>query len=123
MAQERFAGGQFIAELHRLGVREVRERHAAGAWGKAGRKAKLAALWLAEQDRARAGAAQAERAESARGAEDAAERSAAAAERSADFAEAAYATAKDANVRAALALAIAAASLIVQLMLAYVRPS
>jgi hypothetical protein len=121
MAQERFAGGQFIAELHRLGVAEVRERHAAGAWGKTSRKAKLAKLWLAEQDGARA--AEAARHGMASGAGDAAERAAAAAERSAEFAEAAHATAKDANVRAALALAIAAASLIVQLMLAYVRPS
>jgi hypothetical protein len=124
MARETFAGEQFIAELDRLGTAKVRARHAAAAWGKASRKAKLVEQWLAEQERANAAAvAETEREEMARSSRDAARRSAAAAERSVDAAEAALAIAKDANVRAALALAIAAASLIVQLMLAYVRPS
>jgi hypothetical protein len=120
MARETPAGDQLIAELSRLGPARVRERHAAAAWGRAGRKAKLVELWLAEQERADA-AAEAERAEVARSSRDAAKRSAVAAERSVDAAEVALAIAKDANVRAALALAIAAASLIVQLMLAFVR--
>jgi hypothetical protein len=123
MARETFAGDQFLAELARLGTVEVRERHAAAVWGKASRKAKLVELWLAEQERLDAVAAEAERQELARSSRDAAKRSAAAAERSVDAAEAALAIAKDANVRAALALAIAAASLIVHLMLAYVKPS
>lgn len=123
MAREMLAGEQLIAELHRLGAAKVRERHAAGTWGRTGRKAKLVQHWLAEQERARATAAQTERVEIARGSADAAKRAADAAERSAEFAETAHATARDANVRAAVALAIAAASLIVQLMLAYVRPS
>jgi hypothetical protein len=123
MARETSAGEQFIAELNRLGTAKVRERQAAAAWGKASRKAKLVELWLAEQEERAYAAAEAEREELARSSRDAAKRSAAAAERSVDAAEAALAIAKDANVRAALALAIAAASLIVQLMLAYVRPS
>lgn len=121
MARETLAGDPFIAELNRLGPAKVRERHAAAAWGKASRKAKLVELWLAEQERLDAAAAEAERAEIARSSRDAAKRSAVAAERSFDAAEAALAIAKDANVRAALALAIAAASLIVQLMLAYAK--
>lgn len=111
---------QFFAELDRLGEPRVREQLAAGAWGKAGRKVKLATLWLTDQERARATAAHAE---IARGSQDAATRSVAAAERSADIAEAARAIAKDANFRAALALAIAAATLIVQVVLAFLRPS
>jgi hypothetical protein len=109
---------QFFTELDRLGIAEVRDRLAAGAWGKSGRRVKLAKLWLEDQDRVQAVA----HAEIARGSEDAAKRSAAAAERSADTAEAAYALARDANVRAALAIAIAAASLIVQVALVYLRP-
>jgi hypothetical protein len=50
-------------------------------------------------------------------------RSAAAAQESADLADAAYAIARDANFRAAMALAVAAASLLVHLMLVFVRPS
>jgi hypothetical protein len=109
----------FFAELDQLGVAEVRERLAAGAWGKSGRRVKLAKLWLEDQDRAQTVAAHAE---IARGSQDAAKRSAAAAERSANTAEVAYAMARDANFRAALAIAIAAASLIVQVALAYLRP-
>jgi hypothetical protein len=111
---------QFFAELDQLGVVKVRDQLAAGAWGKSGRKVKLAKLWLDDQERARATVAHAEL---ARGSQDAAKRSAAAAERSADTAEAAYAIARDANFRAAAALAVAAASLIVQVALAYLRPS
>lgn len=122
MARETFAGELLLAELDRLGAAKVRERQRAGAWGKAGRKAKLVELWLVEQERADA-AAERDEAEAARGSRDAARESATAAERSADFAEAAFAVAKDANMRAALALAVAAASLVVQLMLVYVRPS
>lgn len=110
---------QFFAELDRLGVARVRDQLSAGAWGKSGRRVKLAKLWLEDQDRAQATAAHAE---IARGSQDAAKRSAAAAERSADTAEAAYAIAKDANFRAALAIALVAASLIVQVALAYLRP-
>jgi len=123
MAQETFAGEQFVAELSRLGAAKVRERHTVGAWGKASRKARLVELWLAEQDRASAAATESEQTELVRNAKDFAKQSAAAAERSADIAEAAHATAKDANIRAAWALALAAASLVVQVMLAFVRPS
>jgi hypothetical protein len=123
MAREIFADEQLLAELDRLGAAKVRERHRAGAWGKAGRKAKLVQLWLAEHERADAPVAEREEAEAARNSRAAARESATAAERSADFAEAAFAVAKDANMRAALALAVAAASLVVQLMLVYVRPS
>ncbi len=110
---------QFFAELDQLGVAKVREQLAAGAWGKSGRRVKLAKLWLEDQDRTQSAVAHAE---IARGSQDAAKRSAAAAERSADTAEAAYAIAKDANFRAALAIALAAAALIVQIALAYLRP-
>ena len=107
----------FFAELDQLGEVSVRKQLAAGVWGKSGRRVKLAKLWLEDQDRAQA----ATHAEIARGSHDAAKRSAAAAERSADTAEAAYAIAKDANFRAALAIAIAAASLMVQVALAYLQ--
>jgi hypothetical protein len=93
----------FFAELDKLGVAKVREQLAVGTWGKSGRKVKLAKLWLEDQDRA------------------AAHRSAT--EHSADTAEAAYALARDANFRAALALAVAAALLIVQVALALLRPA
>jgi hypothetical protein len=111
---------EFFAELDQLGAATVRDQLAAGAWGRSGRKVKLAKLWLDDQQRAHAAAAHAA---IVRGSQDAANRSAEAAERSADTAEAAFATAKDANFRAALAIAIAAASLIVQLSLAFLRPS
>jgi|SRR5262245_17319777 hypothetical protein len=110
---------QFFAELDELGVAKVHDRLLAGAWGKSGRRVKLVKLWLEDQDRALATDAHAE---IARGSQDAANRSADAAERSADTAEAAYVMAKDANFRAALAIALAAASLIVQIALAYLRP-
>jgi hypothetical protein len=109
---------QFFAELDELGVAKVRDQLVAGAWGKSGRRVKLAKLWLEDRDRSQAAAAHAQ---IARGSHDAAKRSADAAERSADTAEAAYAIARDANFRAALAIAIAAASLIVQFALAYLR--
>ncbi|HEX5958614.1 MAG TPA: hypothetical protein VFY92_08170 [Hyphomicrobiaceae bacterium] len=109
----------FFAELDQLGEEVVREQLAAGAWGKSGRRVKLAKLWLDDQERARAVA---HHAEIARGSKDAANRSAAAAERSADVAAAAHAIARDANFRAALAIAIAAASLIAQLALVFLRP-
>jgi hypothetical protein len=108
----------FSAELDQLGMAKVREQLAAGVWGKSGRRVKLAKLWLEDQERARTSA---RHAEIARGSQDAAKRSAVAAERSADTAEAAYAVARDANFRAALAIAIAAASLIVQIALAFLR--
>jgi hypothetical protein len=111
---------QFFAELDELGVAKVRDQLVAGAWGKSGRRVKLAKLWLEDHEKAVAAAAHAE---IARGSQDAAKRSAAAAERSADTAEAVYAIARDANFRAAMAIAIAAASLIVQIALAYLRPS
>jgi hypothetical protein len=111
---------QFFVELDQLGVAKVRDQLAAGAWGKSGRRVKLARLWLEDHDRAQATAAHADL---ARGSQDAAKRSADAAERSADTAEAAYAIARDANFRAALAIALAAASLVVQVALAYLRPS
>jgi hypothetical protein len=112
---------EFFAELEQLGVAQVRDQLVAGAWGKSGRRVKLAKLWLEDQDR---GAhATAANAATARGSQDAATRSADAAERSADTAEAAYAIARDANFRAALAIALAAASLIVQVAIAYLRPS
>jgi len=111
---------QFFAELDQLGAAQVRDQLVAGAWGKTCRRVKLAKVWLEDQDRAQATAAHAE---IARGSHDAARRSADAAERSADTADAAYDMARDANFRAALAIAIAAASLIVQLALAYLRPS
>jgi hypothetical protein len=104
---------QFFAELDQLGAAQVRDQLVAGAWGKSGRRVKLAKLWLEDQDRAQATAAHAE---IARGSHDAARRSA-------DAADAAYDMARDANFRAALAIAIAAASLIVQLALAYLRLS
>jgi hypothetical protein len=110
---------QFFAELDQLGVAKVRDELAAGAWGKSGRKVKLAKLWLEDQERTQAVAAHTA---IARGSHDAASRSAAAAERSADTAEAAYAIARDANFRAALALAVAVVALIVQVALAYLRP-
>jgi hypothetical protein len=109
---------QFFAELDQLGVAKVREQLAAGAWGKSGRRVKLAKLWLEDQERGQAAAAHAA---IARGSHDAASRSAAAAERSADTAEDAYAVAKDANFRAALALAVAAVVLIVQVALVFLR--
>jgi hypothetical protein len=128
---------RFFAELDRLGAAVVRQRLAAGAWGKSGQKAKLARQWLADNDRRRQGSALplSDRSPPAVAAQqeawrdgsepftprDAARRSADAAERSADDAEAALAIARDANFRAALALAIAAASLIVHLMLAFMR--
>lgn len=108
----------FFAELDELGEGAVREQLAAGAWGRSGRRVKLVKLWLDDQDRARAAA----HSEIARGSKDAANRSAAAAERSADVAAAAHAIAKDANFRAALAIAIAAASLIAQLALVVLKP-
>jgi hypothetical protein len=111
---------QFFAELDQLGVAKVRDQLVAGAWGKSGRRVKLAKLWLEDQNRMQLTAAHAE---IARGSQDAARRSADAAERSADTAEAAYAIARDANFRAALAIALAAASLIVQAALAYLRLS
>jgi hypothetical protein len=140
---------RFFAELDKLGVAAVRQRLAAGAWGKAGQRVKLARLWLSDNDRRKQGAdpwadpprhavakqgsdpsRQTSRsiftvASEGSGLfpEEAAKRSAAAAERSADDAEAALAIARDANFRAALALAIAAASLVVHLMLVFVRPS
>jgi hypothetical protein len=120
MAVQAPIADQFFAELDQLGVAVVREQLAAGAWGKSGRKVKLAKLWLDDQERGRAVA---QHAEIARGSKDAATRSAAAAERSADVAEAAHAIAKDANFRAALAIAIAAATLVVQLALVLLRPS
>src|SRR5262245_23857212 len=110
----------FFAELSDLGESAVREQLAAGVWGRSGRRVKLAKLWLDDQERGRTVA---QHAEIARGSKDAANRSAAAAERSADVAADAYAIAKDANFRAALAIAIAAASLIVQLALVFLRPS
>jgi hypothetical protein len=109
---------QFFAELDQLGVAKVREQLAAGAWGRSGRRVKLAKLWLEDQERGQAVAAQAA---IARGSHDAASRSAAAAERSADTAEDAYAIAKDANFRAALALAVAAVALIVLVALVFLR--
>ena len=133
---------RFFAELDRLGAAVVRQRLASGAWGKAGQKVKLARLWLADHDRRTAGERQTKRGSDPSrsasrstasvggegsdpfpGPQDAARRSAAAAEESADLAESAYAVARDANFRAALALAIAAASLLVHLMLAFARPS
>ena len=111
---------QFFAELDQLGVVKVRDQLAAGAWGRSGHKVKLAKLWLDDQERARAAATHAEL---ARGSQDAAKRSAVAAERSADTAEAAYSIAKDANFRAALAIAVAAASLIAQVASVFMRPS
>jgi hypothetical protein len=111
---------QFFAELEQLGVARVRDQLAAGAWGKSGRRVKLAKLWLEDQDRAETAAAHAA---VARGSQVAARRSADAAERSADTADAAYAMARDANFRAALAIALAAATLIVQATLAYLRLS
>jgi hypothetical protein len=136
---------RFFAELDKLGVAAVRQRLAAGAWGKAGQRVKLARLWLSDNDRRKQGADPPRHAVAKQGSdplrqtsrsiftvasegsglfpEEAAKRSAAAAERSADDAEAALAIARDANFRAALALAIAAASLVVHLMLAFVRPS
>jgi hypothetical protein len=120
MANQAPVAEQFFAELEELGVARVRDQLDAGAWGKSGRRVKLAKLWLEDQGRADTAAAHAE---IARGSQDAAARSAVAAERSADTAEAAYAIARDANFRAALAIALAAASLIVQVALAYLRPS
>ena len=132
---------RFFAELDKLGAALVRQRLASGAWGKAGQKVKLARLWLADHDRRNAAERQTrrgadpsrpasrsiasvgERADPFPGPQDAARRSAAAAEESADLAESAYAVARDANFRAALALAIAAASLLVHLMVAFARPS
>jgi hypothetical protein len=135
---------RFIAELDRLGTAVVRQRLAGGAWGKAGQKAKLARQWLAESDRRTAAARMPQpeasparpapprpvasvigggRAEPFPGSQEAVRRSAAAAEESADLAESAYAIARDANFRAAMALAVAAASLLVHLMLVLVRPA
>ena len=108
----------FFAELDELGEAAVREQLAAGAWGKSGRRVKLAKLWLDDRERGRSVATHAE---VARGSKDAANRSAAAAERSADVAAAAHAIASDANFRAALAIALAAASLILQLALVYLK--
>jgi hypothetical protein len=109
----------FFAELDQLGIARVREQLVAGVWGRSGRKVKLAKLWLDDQERARATAATTE---IARGSQDAAKRSAAAAERSAGTAEVAYVIARDANLRAALALAVAAASFILQIALAVLHP-
>ena len=124
---------RFFAELDKLGVAAVRQRLAAGAWGKAGQRVKLARLWLSDNDRRKQGSDPSRQASrsiftvASEGSdpfsEDAVRRAIAAAERSADDAEAALAIARDANFRAALALAIAAASLVVHLMLAFVRPS
>jgi hypothetical protein len=141
MGNQALTPERFFAELDKLGAAAVRQRLAAGAWGKAGQKAKLARLWLADHDR-RSAARQAKQgpdpsrpasrsitsvggdgSDPFPGPQDAARRSAAAAEESADLAEAAHAIARDANFRAALALAIAAASLLVHLMLVFVRPS
>lgn len=108
----------FFAELSELGEVAVRRQLAAGAWGKSGRRVKLAKLWLDDQERGRAVATHTE---IARGTKDAANRSAAAAERSADVAVTAYAIARDANFRAALAIAIAAASLMAQLALVFFK--
>jgi hypothetical protein len=108
----------FFAELSELGVEAVREQLAAGVWGKSGRRVKLAKLWLEDQERGRAAAAHAE---IAQGSKEAANRSAAAAERSADVAAAALAVARDANFRAALAIALAAAALIVQVALVFLK--
>jgi hypothetical protein len=137
---------RFFAELDKLGVAAVRQRLAAGTWGKAGQRVKLARLWLSDNDRRKQVSDTSRHALAKQGADparqtsrtippvggerpdpfapqDAAKRSAAAAEHSADMAEAAYAIARDANFRAALALAIAAASLIVHMMLAFLRSS
>src|SRR5262245_43739481 len=119
MGNQALIAEPFFAELDHLGEAKVREQLAAGVWGKSGRRVKLAKLWLDDQERARVTAAHTA---IAAGSHDAAKRSAAAAERSADIAEAAYAIARDANFRAALAIALVAASLIVQVALAYLRP-
>jgi hypothetical protein len=110
----------FFAELDALGEAAVREQLAAGVWGKSGRRVKLAKLWLDDQERGRAVA---HHAEIAQGSKDAAHRSAVAAERSADVAAEARAISRDANFRAALALALAAAALIAQVALVFLRPS
>jgi hypothetical protein len=127
MANQALIPERFFAELNKLGPAVVRQRLAAGAWGKAGQKVKLARLWLADNDRRKPAAEPARQARQGSDPfptpQEAVRRSAAAAEESADLAESAYAIAKDANFRAALALAVAAASLIVHLMLAFLRPS
>jgi len=144
MGNQALTPERFFAELDKLGAVVVRQRLAAGAWGKSGQKAKLARLWLADHDRrsaAKQGSDPSRRPVRSTtivggegsdpfrgdgpfpGPQDAARRTAAAAEESADLAEAAHAIARDANFRAALALAIAAASLLVHLMVAFVRPT
>jgi hypothetical protein len=141
MGNQALSPERFFAELDRLGTAVVRQRLATGAWGKAGQKAKLARLWLADNDRKTAAgkpgrpgsepSQQPPPSTTGAGGEgsdrlaphEAVRRSAAAAEESANLAESAYAIAKDANFRAALALAVAAASLLVHLMLVFVRPS
>jgi hypothetical protein len=138
MAHQALIPERFFAELDKLGTAVVRQRLAAGAWGKAGQKAKLARSWLADNERKIAAArpgpvpprqlprpAAVVRREGpdAFAPHDAVRRSAAAAQESADLADAAYAIARDANFRAAMALAVAAASLLVHLMLVFVRPS
>ncbi|MFZ1101934.1 MAG: hypothetical protein WAN86_03525 [Hyphomicrobiaceae bacterium] len=118
MGSQTLIAEPFFAELSELGEATVRRQLAAGAWGRSGRRVKLAKLWLDDQERGRAVATHAE---IARGSKDAANRSADAAERSADVAAAAYAIARDANFRAALAIAIAAAALIAQLALVFLK--
>jgi hypothetical protein len=120
MANQVLIADPFVVELEQLGEDGVREQLAAGAWGRSGRRVKLAKLWLDDQERGKAVAAHAE---IARGSKDAANRSAAAAERSADVAAEAYAIARDANFRAALAIALAAAALLAQLALVLLRPA
>jgi CHASE3 domain sensor protein len=129
MAQEKFTREQFFAELDALGLLKVREKHAVGAWGQVGPKVKLVELYIAEHDRA-AAAVESEQTRIAREAKDAAQRSADAAERSANTSDRSAAaaersanTAEAATRRATLALLVAAASIIVQVILALVRPA
>ena len=130
MTQQTFTREQFFAELDALGILKVREKHAVGAWGQVGPKVKLVELYIAEHDRAAAAAVETEQTSIAREAKEAAERSAAASERSAAVSERSAAAAERsadnsaaANRRATLALWLAAASILVQLIVPWLKPA
>ena len=120
MSREPFNPEAFLAELDALGYPKVGELLASGRWGKVGPKYELVQEWRHQRQRADSLAVEAEQTKIAREAKDAAERSAAASERSATAAEAATAKASLALV---VTLIVAAASILVQAILAYVKPS
>ena len=103
----------FWAELERLGEDAVRARLAAGTYQRVNRQ--LAEEWTIAQERLRSDASQSEQMAIARSAKDAAWEAASAARDAAKAARQQAARAKTANIIAAIALAVAIASIIISL--------